>query len=269
MIQNTKKIKKIIVLITVVFWGSTFYGTTVSDTDLFLGSNPDTTDVVKKSDPVYQFSGKKMIIPAIFITYGLLSLMVEDIKNINNSTQFEVNEHTPKHIVYDNYTQYAPAAAVYALNLFGVEGKHNLRDRTIIYATSQLITGAVIMPVKYLVKEERPDKSNNLSFPSGHTATAFSSAHFMFREYEDKSLWLALSGYPLAAFTGIYRILNDKHWVGDVVAGAGIGILSTELAYWLFPKIDHLLKGKKEKVTTMVYPYYQSNTVGLGFIRKF
>lgn len=266
MIQN---IRKTTLLLMILFWGNTFFGATESDAYRFTVCNPDTTVIVKKADPVYQFSTKKIIIPAVFITYGLLSLMVEDIKNINNSTQFEVSEHAPKHIVYDNYTQYAPAAAVYALNLFGVEGKHNLRDRTIIYATSQLITGAIIMPVKYLVKEERPDKTNNLSFPSGHTATAFSSAHFMFREYEDKSLWLALSGYPLAAFTGIYRILNDKHWVGDVITGAGIGILSTELAYWLFPKIDHLLKGKGQKTSTLVYPFYQSNNVGVGFTRKF
>ena len=70
---------------------------------------------------------------------------------------------------------------VYGLNAIGIKGKHNLRDRTIIYASSQLIAAAFTMPLKYLVKEERPDGSNTLSFPSGHAATAFSSAQFMFR----------------------------------------------------------------------------------------
>jgi membrane-associated phospholipid phosphatase len=57
---------------------------------------------------------------------------------------------------------------------------------------------------------------------------------------------LSISGYPIAIFTGVYRALNNKHWVGDVVAGAGFGILSTEIAYWLYPKINHgSLKTKK------------------------
>jgi membrane-associated phospholipid phosphatase len=101
------------------------------------------------------------------------------------------------------------------------------------------------------VREERPDGSNNLSFPSGHTTTAFTTAHFMFREYQDENIWLSLSGYPIAVFTGVYRILNDKHWVGDVVAGAGIGILSTEVAYWLFPKVSQLFSKDHSKIVLL------------------
>jgi membrane-associated phospholipid phosphatase len=68
---------------------------------------------------------------------------------------------------------------VYGYNLAGIKGKHNFKERTIIYGTSQLLSAAFVMPLKYLVKEERPDGSNSLSFPSGHTATAFSSAQFL------------------------------------------------------------------------------------------
>lgn len=149
----------------------------------------------------------------------------------------------------DNYTQYAPAALVYGLNLFGVKGKHNFRDRSIIYATSQLISAAIVLPMKYTIKERRPDGSDNLSFPSGHTATAFSSAQFMFREYHDENLWLSLSGYPLAIFIVVYRNLNNKHWVGDVMAGAGIGMLSTELAYWLYPRASHIMGPRRCFIT--------------------
>src|SRR5690606_36506688 len=111
--------------------------------------------------------------------------------------------------------------------------------------------------------------SNNLSFPSGHTATAFSSAQFMFREYKDSHFWLSISGYSFAIFTGVYRTLNDKHWVNDVVAGAGFGILSTELAYWLYPKINGLLLGKEKNATTMIMPFYQNKSFGIGFVQKF
>ena len=216
---------------------------------------------------------KSLIIPAVFIGYGVAGLTMNNLKQLNISTKVEINEHQPTPIKLDNYTQYAPAVMVYALNAVGIKGKHNLRDRTIIYASSQLIVAAFTMPLKYLVKEERPDRSNTLSFPSGHAATSFSSAQFMFREYKDSNFWLSLSGYPFAIFTGVYRMLNDKHWLGDVVAGAGFGILSTELAYWLFPKIDNLLrgknKGKNSLSSTMIMPFYQNKTVGIGWVKTF
>ena len=216
-----------------------------------------------------RFNYKRLIIPGALIGYGVASLTVKDLKRLNFSTRDEINEHKPDHIKLDSYTQFAPAALVYGLNAIGVEGKHNFRDRTIIYGTSMLITSAITIPLKHIVKEERPDQSNNLSFPSGHTAIAFASAQFMFREYKDTNFLLGISGYSLAVFTGIYRMLNDKHWVGDVVAGAGFGILSTELAYWLYPKINTMLGGKNKNTATMVMPFYQDKSIGIGLVKTF
>lgn len=224
---------------------------------------------INYQDKAYQFSAGKLILPSAFITYGALSLTSDALKTLNGSTRYEIDEHQPTHIKLDNYTQYMPVALVYGLNYLGVKGKHNFRDRTIIYATSQLISSAVVLPLKHMIKEERPDGSNNLSFPSGHTATAFSSAQFMFREYRDKNFWLSISGYPIAIFTGIYRTLNNKHWLGDVVAGAGIGMLSTEIAYWLFPITSQLLGGKRNIHSRLVLPNYNSGTPGLTFIQIF
>nr|WP_315028528.1 phosphatase PAP2 family protein [uncultured Chryseobacterium sp.] len=227
------------------------------------------TPVVQKSKLNY----KSLIIPAAFIGYGVAGLSIRGLRELNRDTKIEVDEHQPPRTTLDNYTQFVPGLMVYGLNMAGVKGKHNFRDRTIIYASSQLIVTAFVTPLKYLVKEERPDRSNTLSFPSGHAAIAFSNAQFMFREYKDSNFWLSLSGYPFAIFTGVYRILNDKHWVGDVIAGTGFGILSTELAYWLFPKIDHLLRGKNKSKnslsSTMVMPFYQNKAVGIGLVKNF
>ena len=220
-------------------------------------------------DSVYKPSYKKLIIPTVFIGFGVVSLSSDALKNLNSSTKYEIGEHQPKHITLDNYTQYLPAAMVYGYNLAGIKGKHNLKERTIIYGTSQLISAAFVLPLKHLVKEERPDGTNHLSFPSGHTTTAFSSAHFLFREYEDENIWLAISGYPIAIFTGVYRTLNDKHWVGDVVAGAGFGILSTELAYRLFPMVNKLFNKKESKNITLIYPVLQPKNLGAGFVLNF
>ena len=226
-------------------------------------------DIEIYGDSVYKPSYKKLIIPTVFIGFGVVSLSSDALKNLNSSTKYEIGEHQPKHITLDNYTQYLPAAMVYGYNLAGIKGKHNFKERTIIYGTSQLISAAFVLPLKHLVKEERPDGTNHLSFPSGHTATAFSSAHFLFREYEDENIWLAISGYPIAIFTGVYRTLNDKHWVGDVVAGAGFGILSTELAYWLFPMVNKLFNKKESKNITLIYPVLQPKNLGAGFVLNF
>ncbi len=221
-------------------------------------------------DKTYQFSAKKLIIPSVFIGYGIASLMSSDLRKLNTSTQYESNEHIVPGAQIDNYMQYAPAAAVYALNMVGVKGKHNFRDRTVIYTTSQLLAASAVLPTKYFVGEERPDGSNRLSFPSGHTTTAFSSAHFMFREYRDANFWLSICGYPVAAATGIYRIFNNRHWVGDVVAGAGIGVLSTEAAYWLFPTISKCFGRTGEKqASLLVLPIYQSRQFGLSMVKAF
>ncbi|MBX2923170.1 MAG: phosphatase PAP2 family protein [Chitinophagaceae bacterium] len=217
----------------------------------------------------YQLSAAAWIIPAALVGYGTASLRVNELKQLNVSTRDEINEHQPAHISLDNYTQYAPAVIVCGLNAAGIKGRHNFRDRTILYATSQLISAAFVVPLKHIVQEERPDGSNKRSFPSGHTATAFSSAQFMFREYRGSHFWLSISGYSFAIFTGVYRTLNDKHWVGDVMAGAGFGILSTELAYWLFPWINGLFTGKGKPASTMIIPVYQYKSLGIGLVKNF
>ncbi len=79
-------------------------------------------------------------------------------------------------------------AAVYGLNLAGIKGKNNFRDRTMILATSYLIMGLTVESLKSITRVERPDGSSRNSFPSGHTATAFMGAEFLWQEYKDDRL---------------------------------------------------------------------------------
>jgi hypothetical protein len=95
---------------------------------------------------------QSLIVPTAFIGYGIASLSVKGIKQLNFSTRDEINEHRPDHIKLDNYTQFAPAALVYGLNALGMKGKHNLRDRSTIYGTSMLITSALVIPLKHMVR---------------------------------------------------------------------------------------------------------------------
>ncbi|QIY83898.1 phosphatase PAP2 family protein [Chryseobacterium sp. NEB161] len=202
---------------------------------------------------------KKMIVPVSLISAGAMVFAIPEINKFDASVRKEISDHRLNNSKLDNYTQFIPAALVYGLNVAGVQGKHNLKDRTIILATSQAISSAIVIPAKLMIGRERPDQSNHMSFPSGHAAIAFSTAQFMFREYRDSNFWISLSGYPFAVFTSVYRIINNKHWTTDVLAGAGIGILSTEIAYWLYPKLKILFKTQNKKTLSMISPYFQQS----------
>ncbi len=212
---------------------------------------------------------KSLIIPAGLITYGFIALGNSGLKKINNNTKLEIREDHPTFISkLDNYFQYVPALAVYGLNAFGVKGKNNFRDRTMIYALSTAISSAVDLPLKKITKIQRPDGSAFNSFPSGHTTTAFAAAEFLRMEYKDVSPWYGIAGYAVAATTGVLRLYNNKHWVSDVVAGAGFGILSTKLAYWIYPSIKRKFF-KNKSMNTVVMPYYQNGGVGLVLVYNF
>ena len=214
-----------------------------------------------------KFKYKQLIIPTLLIGYGVIGLASDDLKDFNLGIRNEVTDDIDGKLTIDDYSQYAPALSVYALNLCGIKGKNNLRDRSIILGTSYLLMSGTVMSLKSLTKVERPDGSGFNSFPSGHTATAFAGAEFMWQEYKDVSVWYGISGYIVATGTGFFRIYNNKHWLTDVAAGAGIGILSTKVAYWIFPYVNkHIFKSKKNISTGMIAPFYNGNQMGLGMI---
>jgi PAP2 superfamily len=216
------------------------------------------------------FSVKQYLLPAALVAYGFTALEDDGVKNkLNLEVQEEIwteRPHALKHI--DNFLQFAPAIVVYGLNAAGVKGKNNFRDRTMIYFMSNIIMNTTVFSIKKLSHQLRPDGSDYYSFPSGHTAEAFASAEFLRQEYQDVSPWYGVAGYAMAAGTGYLRIYNNKHWLNDVVAGAGIGIASTKLAYWIYPKIQHKLF-KDRPVHTLVMPNYQNGAVGVGLVHTF
>jgi len=137
-------------------------------------------------------------------------------------------------------------------------------------ATSYLIMSSTVLTLKSTIKTERPDKTSNNSFPSGHTATAFAGAEFMWQEYKDQSIWYGISGYVVATGTGLFRMYNNRHWLTDVAAGAGIGILSAKIAYWINPYVKNKIFGSKEKnVSSGIAPFYNGKQMGLGMVIQF
>ena len=171
------------------------------------------------------------------------------LKRINYDIQEELNGQRDNNLKIDDVSQFAPSLTVYGLNALGIQGKNDFKDRTIILGTASLIMGSTVTAMKKLTAIERPDGSNKLSFPSGSTAISFMGAEFLYQEYKDVSIWYGISGYLVATGTGFLRLHNNKHWFTDVVTGAGIGILSTKIAYWIHPLVKKtLLKDKKELI---------------------
>ena len=145
------------------------------------------------------------------------------------------NTHVPNfHYRYDDFLQYAPLAAVIGLKLGGVESRSSWPRLLVSDILAAGIMATAVNSMKYTIKRERPDGSKNNSFPAGHTATAFMAATIMHREYGlTRSPLYSIGGYTVATATAFSRQLNNRHWLSDVLAGAGIGVLSAELGYFL------------------------------------
>ncbi len=137
------------------------------------------------------------------------------------------------HRPFDNYTQYVPAAVMLGMKAFGVKGRSDWGRMLASDAFSVAIMAGVVETMKYTTNVTRPDGTDNHSFPSGHTATAFMTATMLTKEYGHISPWIGVGAYSFATATGLMRIANNKHWLSDVLTGAGIGIISTELGYYL------------------------------------
>ena len=113
--------------------------------------------------------------------------------------------------------------------------------------------------LKAVVKEERPDHSDNKSFPSGHAAMAFAAARSLDKEFRKESIWIPIAGYAAATALGVERVTSDRHHWYDVAAGAAIGVGSAELTWWLsdqlFGKGSHVAVGSSGNTVDVVYNF--------------
>lgn len=217
-----------------------------------------------------EFKYSSLIVPTVLIGYGVVGIESDGLKIWNSEIKEELNENIDEKLTIDDFSQYAPMLTVYALDALGIKGKNNFRDKTTILATSYIIMSTAVTSLKLTTNIMRPDGSSNNSFPSGHTATAFMGAEFLWQEYRDVSVWYGITGYIIATGTGFFRMYNDRHWLTDIAAGAGIGILSTKIAYWVNPYITKkLFHDRNKQSASLLYPYYNGEQLGLGFAMRF
>ena len=162
----------------------------------------------------------------------------QDYNNKHSNTRLITNFKTG----IDDYTQFFGPTMTVGLKAFGYEGRSDWGRLLGSSLMSYAIMAGFVNGIKYTASEMRPDGSTANSWPSGHTATSFVGATILHKEYGmTRSPWFSVAGYGVATATGVMRILNNRHWISDVLSGAGIGIMSTELGYALG---DLLFKGK-------------------------
>ncbi len=187
------------------------------------------------------FKAGELIMPLSLIGAGTLGF-IEPIKHSRYEVRDFLDERRGDHrTTVDDYLQYVPLASIYGLSFLGADAKHNYVDRTLELATSYIALGIIVNGIKYAARVERPDGSAYNSFPSGHTATTFMGAELVRIEYGEDSPWIAVGAYTVATAVGVLRVYNNKHWFTDVFAGAGVGILSARIGYWLLPYTKRMM----------------------------
>jgi len=181
---------------------------------------------------------------------------------LQNRIQNGLNFHTKA----ENYIQFAPLAVLASADAFGLNTANTLQVHA---KNAVLVTFAnyvLVQSIKSITNTRRPNGGHH-SFPSGHTSNAFALADMVHHELKDFHPVLAYSGYLFATTTGVFRILNNKHWVSDVLVGAGVGMLVTDVFYRIQSKNKTFKKQKK--ITSIFVPSFKEKTFGISGILYF
>jgi len=213
-----------------------------------------------QNQPVHPQWIRAAVVPAVLVVAGTMTLIPASQTLLSRYTIHDkvLNAFPNAGSPIDNYLQFAPLAAVYGLKAAGVKSRSDFINQVAITAKAELLMTAIVTGMKSWLPEQRPSGGMK-SMPSGHTAQAFVSATILDMEYRDISPWISVSGYAVAATTGMYRMINNKHWISDVLIGAGIGIFSTKAVY--FTHRYHW--GKKGNM--VILPAIYRNGGGMSF----
>lgn len=207
---------------------------------------------------------RRVLVPGLLMGAGALTTHHTLELKTDWSVREELGEHVPAmRTTLDDQLRHVPAAAALGLSLAGVRGEHSTVNQALLVALTYTLNNTLTSNLKRLTRVERPYGSGDYSsFPSQHASAAFSAARLLDREYGARSGWYRVGGYTVATSVAALRLINGKHWLSDVVAGVGVGLASTELAYGVYPTVHRLLlRGLQDRA--VVLPYYQGGATGL------
>lgn len=211
---------------------------------------------------VERFHPCQLILPGALIAIGSFGVsngwfcsvkndVREGFQDLRDECRFKVDDHL----------QYLSVVANVGFGLIGAKTCHSFRERVAATATAYAALGVMVNVTKYVVSEKRPDSGALNSFPSGHTATAFMGAELVREEY---GVGYGIGAYSIAVGIAFLRLYNDRHWLNDIIAGAGIGILSARIGYWLLPWERKIFGWNRRNTSVSLIPVYNPKDQSAG-----
>ena len=219
------------------------------------------------------FRPAHLVAPVALFGAGVIGNSIDAVKEFDFGFSGSGSSNVHKGFVFEDVTQYVPAAGYYMLRLGGIKSAYNYGDATVMLALSYAINAVATKAIKEIADVQRPNGADNNSFPSGHSSISFMGAEFLRLQYKDTTPWIGIAGYAVATGTAVARVAHNEHWVTDVMAGAGVGILSSRVAYWIYPwvqeKIVHKIFKPKKDIALMGLPYCSGNGAGISLAMSF
>lgn len=218
----------------------------------------DTLSERRITDPYeYRFRPSQLIVPGALIVTGTLGVYENNFRKASDNVTGNTSSlRKDRHFKADDFLQALPGASYVVLGSVGIQSKHRFRERVAAGLTACLIMGTLVRTGKSIVRQKRPDSDARNSFPSGHTATAFTGAELIRMEYP---VGIGIAAYTVAGGVAFLRLYNGRHRLNEVIAGAGIGILSARAGYWMLPVYRRWFgwdKNKHETSMVMMPVYY-------------
>lgn len=186
------------------------------------------------------FRPVQLVAPAVLVGAGtLVHCFAHDCIDIQFSDGISAWRGAAPEFEADDYVQYLPFVMAVGLGFLGPDADHVFWERTVELAFTAASLAVVTQTMKHLISSPRPNGVDDHSFPSGHTATAFAGAELVRMEYGPG--WGA-AAYTIASGVAFLRIYNKWHYLSDVLAGAGVGILCAHVGEWLLVPVKNLFK---------------------------
>ena len=222
---------------------------------LLLGSWPGQAQTACQRDTSSVFKATQLIAPGLLLATGLgIHLTGHEAIDVPVYQTFaHLREEKGVLKGADAVLKYVPVVPMVVdlgLGLTGVPSKYDLQDRVIEAGLASLVAGGTCLLLKNVITAARPDMTNYNSFPSGHTVLGFVGAELVRMNYG----WAwGLGAYTVASVVAFMRVYQGRHWMSDILFGAGLGILGAHVGEWLLEPVKDLFNiapltiGKEKK----------------------
>jgi len=207
---------------------------------------------------------KRMVLPASLITASAFLNHSPFEDKVKSRIQDKVG--IPSSFEIEDYLQYVPIGELYLADAARIPAKNDWFHQTLNLCLADFASTLITSTLKEAFHKTRPN-GGTLSFPSGHTTFSFTNASVLYYEFRETSSILAYSGFGFSTATGALRMVHNKHWLSDVMVGAGIGMAVTTLVYTFDPFQNWHPFHTKHSATLM--PAFQNHSAGFYFAMQF